>query len=139
MSVDLSPLQNAVLRLEEALAQWSADTSNELIRDGLIQRFEFTYDLAAKMLRRVLAFRSDTPSDVDRMSFPTLMRTAFEQGVVDETWPVWLDYREKRNIASRTCDEEKAKEVAAMIPAFLDEVRDLAVRLARALDSTDST
>jgi nucleotidyltransferase substrate binding protein (TIGR01987 family) len=131
MALDLSPLHNAVSRLQEVLVRYLSDTTDAVIRDALIQRFEFTYDLAPKMLRRVLGARSDTPEDVDRMSFPALMRTAFEQGMVDEHWTDWLDYREMRNITSHTYDEDKAKEVAEAIPGFLREVRRLAAAIER--------
>ena len=131
MALDLSPLQNAVSRLEEVLARYLLDTTDTVIRDAVIQRFEFTYDLAPKMLRRVLASRSDTPEDIDRMSFPALMRTAFEQGFVDKHWTVWLDYREKRNITSHTYNEDKARDVAEAIPGFLGAVQTLLAALAR--------
>jgi len=42
MSLDFSPLDSAVQRLEEGLVRFSLDTSDVLIRDGLVQRFTFT-------------------------------------------------------------------------------------------------
>lgn len=132
MAIDLSQLAKSLSRLEEGLMEYRADPSRTLLRDGLIQRFEFTYDLAPKLLRRVLAIRSDSPSEVDRMTFPTLMRTAFEQGLVDVEWPKWLDYREKRNITSHTYDEEKAKGVVDRIPGFIEDARALLARLEQA-------
>ena len=44
-------------------------------------------------------------------------------------WPEWKRYRDKRNITSHTYDLEKAREVAAFIPEFLAEARDLERRL----------
>ena len=131
MAVDISPLQNAMLRLEEVLVRFRQDPADTIVRDALIQRFEFTYDLTPKMLRRVLASRSDTPEDIDRLSFPGLMRTAFEQGLVDKDWTEWLDYRDKRNITSHTYDEGKAREVVDAIPAFFDRARVLVEGLLR--------
>ena len=128
-TIDLTPMQKAVARLAEGLTAHQAEPTNALLRDGLIQRFEFTYDLTAKILRRVLAARSDSPPEIDRMSFPTLMRTAFEQGYVGETWPIWLDFRKNRNVTSHTYDETLAGQVAAAIPPFLTHVRALLERL----------
>ena len=54
MPLDLSPLANAVARLDEGLARWRSDTADAQIRDGLIQRFEFTYDQSHKFQRRAL-------------------------------------------------------------------------------------
>ena len=133
MTLDLSPLEKAVARLGEGLDRYQRDTSDTQIRDGLIQRFEFTYDLAHKMLRRTLAEASATPEEIDRMSFPTLIRTADEQGLLKSDWTVWHDYRDMRNITSHTYDEAKALEVAAHIPDFLEEARELTRRLRQGL------
>ena len=46
--------QNALKRLEEAIARYQASTSDTLYRDGLIQRFEFTFELAWKSLKEYM-------------------------------------------------------------------------------------
>jgi len=46
----LTTFEKALLSLEKALEQ----PKNEFIRDSVIQRFEYTYELAWKMLRRFL-------------------------------------------------------------------------------------
>ncbi len=131
--IDLTPLANAAARLDEGLARYRSDTSDTQIRDGLIQRFEFTYDLAHKVLRRVLEQAAANPQDIDRMSFPTLVRTASEQGLVESEWPAWRTFREMRNITSHTYDEAKALTVVAAIPGFLAEAQALLERLRRHL------
>jgi hypothetical protein len=45
MTLDISSLGNAVQRLREGLARYKREPSDDQIRDGLIQRFEFTYEL----------------------------------------------------------------------------------------------
>ena len=129
MPLDFSTLFNAIDRLEEGLTRYLRDTGDAQIRDGLIQRFEFTYDLAHKMLRRVLEAAAANPESIDRMSFPELIRTASEQGLLKSDWSEWRTFREMRNITSHTYDEAKALQVVAEIPAFLDEVRVLSARL----------
>lgn len=114
---------------DEGLSRYCSDTSDAQIRDGLIQRFEFTYDLAHKMLRRALERAAANPEEVDRMSFPTLIRTASEQGLLRGDWSDWRNYGEMRNITSHTYDEAKALLVAAAIPEFLAEARALVERL----------
>lgn len=59
--VDIQPLANAVARLEEALVVYRRDPSQTLIRDGLIQRFEFTYEIAHRTLKRYLVEVSPAP------------------------------------------------------------------------------
>ena len=129
MQIDLSPLAKAVDRLHEGLERYARDTSDTQIRDGLIQRFEFTYDLAHKMLRRVLEANAANPEAIDRMGFPELIRTASEQGLVASNWPAWGTWREMRNITSHTYDEAKALQVVVGIPEFLAEAQFLAKRL----------
>ncbi len=63
------------------------------------------------------------------MSFPALIRTANETGLVGGAWPEWQGYRAMRNITPHTYDEAKALQVAAAIPAFLEEARDVLRRL----------
>lgn len=129
MPLDFTPLANAVSRLDEGLVRHAADTSDTQIRDGLIQRFEFTYDLAHKMLRRALEEGAANPEEVDRLTFPALIRTGVEQGLVAGEWADWRLYREMRNITSHTYDEARAIQVVAAIPAFLVEARALLARL----------
>jgi nucleotidyltransferase substrate binding protein (TIGR01987 family) len=129
MALDFSSLRNAVARLGEGLERYARDTGDTQIRDGLIQRFEFTYDLSHRMLRRALAEAAANPEEIDRMSFPELIRTASEQGFLAGDWSTWRIYREMRNITSHSYDEAKALQVASAIPGFLTEVRELAATL----------
>lgn len=129
MQLDITSLVRATGRLEEGLERYRRKTNDAQIRDGLIQRFEFTYDLAPKMLRRALEAAADTPVTIDQLSFPAVIRTGFERGLLEQGWPTWDGFRKMRNITSHTYNEVRAKEVVEMIPAFLEEVRYLVARL----------
>ncbi|MCA1660756.1 MAG: nucleotidyltransferase substrate binding protein [Novosphingobium sp.] len=133
MAVDLTPLRKTIARLEAGLERYRAETGDVHIRDGLIQQFEFTFDMAPKMLRRVLERRVDSPTPIDSLSFSELLRTAFEEGFLDKDWPEWRKFRDLRTITSHTYDEGKAQQVADAVPAFLDRVRELARRLESAV------
>lgn len=132
MTLDFSPLEHAAARLAEGLARHQGEPADAQLRDGLMQRFEFTYDLAPKMLRRQLEATADTPDVIDRMSFPELIRTGFEGGFLAQGWPAWETYRKMRNMTSHTYSEARARDVVAAIPDFLVEVRYLIERLAEA-------
>ena len=121
--LDLSPLSNAVDRLDEGIARYQTDTSDTQIRDGLIQRFEFTYEISHKMIKRYMEMASATPEQFDGMPFQDLIRSGNEQGLLLSDWPRWRTFRDMRSKTSHTYDEVKALEVVAEIPAFLREAK----------------
>lgn len=129
MSIELEPLTKAISRLDFALARHHREPADEEVRDSVIQRFEFTYDLCTKMLRRVLEATSDDAEAIQQMTFPTLIRTGWEQGLVIGGWPAWFEFRKMRNTTSHTYDEAKAIDVASKVPGFMDEARSLAAKL----------
>ena len=96
--VDLSFLQKAIARLDAGLTRYRQDIHDEQIRDGLIQRFEFTYEISHKTLKRFLEATSASPQEIDRMSFQDLIRTANEQDLLLGSWPDWRTYRDMRTI-----------------------------------------
>ena len=121
-SLDLTPLSKALQRLAEGLARYQTDTGDAQIRDGLIQRFEFTYEISHKMLKRYIESTSANPAAFDAMPFADLIRTGNEQGLLLGNWTNWKLYREMRSRTSHTYDEEVALGVVEGIPAFLAEV-----------------
>lgn len=115
--LDLTPLARALASLQRGLVRWQATPDDEELRDACIQRFEFTFELCWKMLKRRLEMDLPNAAEVDAMSFRALIRAGAEQGLVGEVAPWWV-YRDKRNITSHTYDARKAAEVAAVLPAF---------------------
>ncbi len=53
-TLDLSVLTNALNRLVEGNDRYLKDINDTQIRDGLIQRYEFTYEITHKILKRHL-------------------------------------------------------------------------------------
>ena len=75
-SLDLGALRGAVASLEGGLrvagdSAWF-DAQSQAVRDtliaGVVQNFEFVYELSVKMLRRQLERGSDSPDEIDRLS-----------------------------------------------------------------------
>lgn len=118
---DISSLENAIERLREGLARYQRDISDAQIRDGLIQRFDFTYEISHRLLKRYLEFASPTPGQYDMMPFQDVIRSANEQGLLLGDWPRWRLFRDMRSKTSHTDDEPVALEVVTGIPAFLEE------------------
>ena len=133
MKLDTTSLGNAVRRLREGLARYEREEADEQLRDGLIQRFEFTYELSHKMLRRYLKETAASPDDIDRMPFADLVRFANAQGLLRSDWPVWRRFREMRARTSHTFDAQVALRVASAIPGFLEEAEHFYAELQRRL------
>ena len=117
----IAPFEHAIQRLEEGLARYRADTGDTQIRDGLIQRFEFTYELGHKFLKRYLEYASANPEQFDGMTFQNLIRTANEQGLLLGDWSDWRGFRDMRARTSHTYNEDVAVEVVEGIPRFVEE------------------
>ena len=54
MILELTPLENAVHSLNQALLECQKDTVNTFVRDACIFRFKFVYDLSYKMFTHFL-------------------------------------------------------------------------------------
>lgn len=127
--LDLSALHKALLRLDEGYQRYLLDVRDLQIRDGLIQRYEFTYEISHKMLKRYLEMTSPNPEVFDTMSFADLIRTGNEQALLKSDWSAWKLFREMRAKTSHTYDEDIAQTVVQVIPDFIEEVRFLAQQL----------
>lgn len=112
-----------VTRLQEGWQRYLQDTSDTQIRDGLIQRFEFTYEISHKILKRYLENTSADPTQFDLMSFQDIIRTANEQNLLLGNWTDWKQYRDMRARTSHTYDEETAIAVVQGIEKFLMEAQ----------------
>lgn len=126
--LDVSSLQSALASLDRGLVRALAAPQDEELRDACIQRFEFSFELSWKMLKRRLEIDLPNPSEVDTFSYRTLIRVGAEQGLIDDVG-AWFIYRDKRNLTSHTYSAAKAAEVFATLPAFAVHARELLQRL----------
>jgi nucleotidyltransferase substrate binding protein (TIGR01987 family) len=133
MPLDITPLAKAVQRLREGLARHQAEPNDGQLRDGLIQRFEFTYELSHKMLRRYLEEILPSGGDVAQMTFGELVRTGNERGLLRAEWPAWRHFRDIRTRTVHTYDADTASAVVSELPAFIEEAEHLCAELKRRL------
>jgi len=131
--LDISTLVNAVARLQEGLERHRREPADDQLRDGLIRRFEYTYELSHRMLRRYLSMISASPQGFDQMPFQDLIRSGNEQGLLLGDWPAWRRYRDMRARTSHTYAAAAAAQVVAGIPDFLAEAQHLRDALERRL------
>ena len=133
MTLDITSLDYAVQRLREGLARHQREPADEQIRDGLIQRFEFTYELSHRTLKRFLKESAASLDEIEQMSFADLIRTANAQGLLRGDWPAWRRFRQMRARTSHTYNATTAEQVVAAIPGFLQEAEHLVAELRRRL------
>jgi len=141
MKIDFSPFEKALGQLEKSLNYYYSEMAEndsdlkEQFRAAVIQAFEFTYELAYKMIRRQLAQIVPYPAELKEMNFMDLIRDANEAGLIIEA-PHFRIYREKRNITSHTYDENKAAEIISIIGMFLNDMKYLLNELKKRNDGT---
>lgn len=103
--------RNAVVRLSEALAEYAATPSSTVVRDGVIQRFEFTFELAWKSLRE---YMEDQGASLENVFPKSVLKTAYAAGIIADD-QVWLDMLASRNVTSHVYDDTQAAQVVSAI------------------------
>jgi nucleotidyltransferase substrate binding protein (TIGR01987 family) len=131
--LDISPFVNAVERLREGLERHRREPDDDQLRDGLIQRFEFTYELSHRMLRRYLRQTAASPDAISQMPFQDMIRTGNEQGLLRGDWPAWRLYGDMRARTRHTYAAAVARQVVNCIPGFLAEATHLRDQLQQRL------
>lgn len=130
-SLDLTALRLALTQLQEGIAAAEAEPGNEVMRDGVIQRFEYSHELALKFIKRVLEMRHGDP--VDQLSYNDLLRTTAERGYIDDV-EAWFEYRKLRNQTSHTDDKAVAAHVYTYAQPFLRHASTLLANLEKLPD-----
>lgn len=101
----------AIGHLKEAVDIYSVQPENDLYRDGLIQRFEFTVELAWKSLKEYL---EDQGVAITRATPKAILKDAFAAGVIQED-QVWILILHARNLTSHIYTEETAQTIARQV------------------------
>lgn len=101
-----------VQRLSEALSELDQNPDSTVIRDGVIQRFEFTFELAWKSLREYMA---DQGADMSGVVFSKQVLKAAYAGQIIDDEQVWLAMLAARNVTSHVYDDKQAAQIAAEI------------------------
>ena len=135
MPLVLEGLQKAVAALEEVLAvgydqpfmQSLNAPAQRAIRAGVIQHFEFTYELCWRLIRRWLA-ANVSPDIADGITRRQLFRLGAEYRLIDDV-EQWMGYHRFRNDTSHAYQTEIADAVFAAAPDFCQDARRLLTNL----------
>lgn len=117
MSLNLNSLKKAVSSLERAIKVASSNKikgkvntdEEEVIRAGVIQNFEFTYELCWKFMKRWLEINISS-AVVDGVSRKELFRMAAESRLISDV-EAWFEYNKSRNETAHTYDWKTAEDV----------------------------
>jgi len=93
----------SLLESDDALKQ---EPENSFIKDSLIQRYEYTIELAWKTMKDYL----EEQGFIDVSSRKKVVRKAFEEALIQDA-PTWIAALNGRNITSHAYDETKANEI----------------------------
>jgi nucleotidyltransferase substrate binding protein (TIGR01987 family) len=85
-------------------------TLNELEKQGLIQAFEYTYELAWNVMKDYF----ESQGDVTLYGSRDVFRLAFKRGLIQEG-EIWMDMIQSRALTSHTYNQNLAEEIAAKI------------------------
>ena len=137
MALALDSLQKAVSALAAVLAKSDDvefmnsldDVARNAIKAGVVQHFEFTYELCWKFIKRWLE-TNISPAIADGVTRRELFRLAAENRLLDDV-EQWMRYHEARNLTSHIDQPEIAERVYNTAHEF---ARD-AARLLAALEA----
>ena len=119
----LSNYRKALSRLSQAISIITGNKQGEdvdaLLKEGLIQRFEYTHELAWKVMKDFAEYQGYTDIRGSRDAF----RKAFEMGIISDKR--WMESIEDRNLTSHNYDNKTAEEIYKAIitvyyPLFCD-------------------
>jgi len=140
MPLELGSLKKAVSALADVLAKSDDagfmdtldDVARNAIKAGVIQHFEFTYELCWKFMKRWLEMNV-SPAAADGVTRRELFRLGAENRLIDDV-EQWMRYHEARNLTSHIYEPEIAERVyntahdfapdAARLLAALEERND---------------
>ena len=110
---------NALARLEKALHK---DITDDIIIDGIIQRFEFTFEQSWKVMKLYL----EDQGIIDEAIAPrSTIKVAFTNKIITNG-EIWIEMMLDRNRTSHMYDETIAKNIVQRIrKSYIDEFSNL--------------
>lgn len=118
----LNDLEKAVQRLEEALQEEPTD----LVIDGVLHRFEFTFELAWKTMKNYLEYQGIS----EKIGSPReVIKESFSAGII-ESGDIWIEMMLSRNSLSHLYDEDTSREIYEQIKKlYFKEIKKLENKL----------
>ena len=112
--LDVTSFENTLNSLNEVIEVYNSDKTNLITRDSMIQRYEYTYSLALKMIKRFFS-QGAFVENVEGMTFNEMVRQANKMNLLKSNLEKWTDFRLMRNLTSHTYNEKVALESGNLI------------------------
>lgn len=130
MALDLSSLKKAIASLKNALnvaipasLEAMPEDQQEVIKAGVIQNFEFTYELCWKFMKRWLEVNIGT-AYVEGVTRRELFRLSVENKLIKDV-DQWMEYHDARNETSHTYDQDTADDIFQVAQTFFSDAFEL--------------
>ena len=118
-NINLEVLKKAYNTLERFMQH--KETEQE--QAGIIQAFEYCYELSWKIMKKVLqseGLEVSTPKQV--------FREAGSAKIIEDV-KLWIEFADKRNLTVHTYNELILKDIMKIIPKFKDELARLIIEV----------
>lgn len=126
----LKDLSKALNRLNEAIEESKNNTRSTTLKDGVIQRFEFCYEICWKVMKMYLENEGIDEAKSPRSTF----REAFRIELIDDG-EAWIDMLKDRNLTSHVYDEEVAIEIyEKIITKYYQQMNEMCSILKKAVE-----
>ena len=113
----------------DSLTKVLKEKKNDIVCDATIHRFEYTFELSWKLLKRYFESQNNTIE----VNIKNLFREAGKLGLVDSV-ENWFEYLSARNLTSHTYNESTAEEVYQVAIRFERSARFLKERIEKILE-----
>jgi len=117
--------KKALAALERSVEAAKSRSLNELEEQGLIQGFEFTFELSWKLLKDYLESKEFKDFHGSKDTF----KLAFQEGLISDG-ELWMEMIENRNRSSHTYDLNIAKQIiSAVISKYFSKFKELSDKM----------
>ena len=135
--LDLTNIKNAISTLEEAVNYYNTDVEQpikNMYADSCIQRFEYTYELSWKIMKKYLKlFFNKTEQE---LTIKNIFRYMQGYGLIKD-WTKWVEYNDTRNNTSHEYNLNKAQFVLTVLKTFLDDVKNFIMCLEKSINENN--
>lgn len=105
-----------LVQAKQVFERFRVDMVDDRDQAGAVQAFEFCYELAWKLMQRILKFKGvnvSTPRDT--------FREAALAKIIDDP-EIWFEFQKKRNLTSHTYRQENLDAIVSIFDQFSTEL-----------------